>query len=82
MSIKEKSDVQEFLYQFNIYCQGNSRPRKGAQRRPKVSKCIPKAFNVTPTSDQYNHNHVTTMDPQYHNKNTHEEPNKDNLPNT
>ena len=58
-----------------------SRTGTGAQRLPKLSKCTPKAFNFTPTSAQYNHNHVTEMALQYHHKNTHEDPTKDNLPN-
>ena len=57
-----------------------SSPGKGAQIQPILSKCIHKAFNLTPTSAQYNQNNVTAMAPQEHHKNTHEDPTKDNLP--
>ena len=56
-----------------------SRPKKGAHRLPIFLKCIPKAFNFTPTSAQYNHYHVTVVAPQENQKNTHKEPTEDKL---
>ena len=59
-----------------------SRSGTGAQSLPNLSNRLPKAFNYTPTSSQYNHNHVTEMDPKEYHKNTYKEPTKYNLPNT